>query len=85
MTTLPGGCKGLRRVSCVRGFGGWAFADCAGCRETYSFLMIGMNMADGDDAFVFDEATGEWGPAAALGAPVTIEWDVVRDAAGNAG
>ena len=39
-------------------------------------------MADDDDEYVYDEATGEWRPASELAA-VKAEAAVVRDAAGN--
>ncbi len=39
---------------------------------------------DGDnDAYVFDEATGEWRPAHAVATSATIDRAAVRDAAGN--
>ncbi|MFH1797120.1 MAG: alkylphosphonate utilization protein [Pseudomonadota bacterium] len=40
-------------------------------------------MADDDDEYVYDEATGEWRPASELAA-AKAEAAVVRDAAGNA-
>lgn len=40
-------------------------------------------MADGDDAYVFDEATGEWRPAGDVVAAATLERGPVRDSAGN--
>jgi protein PhnA len=36
-----------------------------------------------DDAYVFDEATGEWRPAQDVAASAAPERAVVRDAAGN--
>ena len=39
-------------------------------------------MADDDDEYVYDEATGEWRPASELAA-AKAEAAVVRDAAGN--
>ncbi|GAB2179006.1 alkylphosphonate utilization protein [Dongia sp. agr-C8] len=41
-------------------------------------------MADENDAYVYDEATGEWRPAAEVAAAAKGEQAVVRDAAGNA-
>ncbi|WP_395020217.1 zinc ribbon domain-containing protein YjdM [Dongia sp.] len=41
-------------------------------------------MAHENDAYVYDEATGEWRPAAEMGAAAKSEQAVVRDAAGNA-
>jgi protein PhnA len=39
---------------------------------------------DGDkDAYVFDEATGEWRPAQAVATAATVDRVEVRDAAGN--
>jgi protein PhnA len=41
-------------------------------------------MADGDDDYVYDEATGEWCPAAEVAAAaVAAGKRVVRDSAGN--
>jgi protein PhnA len=40
-------------------------------------------MADGDDDYVFDEATGEWRPAGEVAAPAAVEQGRVRDSAGN--
>lgn len=40
-------------------------------------------MADADDDYVYDEATGEWRPAGAVAAPAEAERPEVRDAAGN--
>ena len=39
-------------------------------------------MADGDDDYVYDEATGEWRPASELAAAVAARPEV-RDASGN--
>lgn len=39
-------------------------------------------MADEDDAYVYDEATGEWRPASELAAAQTAKPEV-RDASGN--
>ncbi|CCM74787.1 alkylphosphonate utilization protein [Rhizobium mesoamericanum] len=39
-------------------------------------------MADGDDDYVYDEATGEWRPASELAAAAALAAEV-RDAAGN--
>ncbi len=39
-------------------------------------------MADGDDDYVYDEATGEWRPASELAAAVALKPEV-RDASGN--
>ncbi len=41
-------------------------------------------MADENDAYVYDEATGEWRPAAEMAAAAKGEQVVVLDAAGNA-
>ncbi|NWH07449.1 MAG: alkylphosphonate utilization protein [Alphaproteobacteria bacterium] len=38
----------------------------------------------GDDAYVYDEATGEWRPASQKGASAPVEAARVRDASGNA-
>jgi alkylphosphonate utilization operon protein PhnA len=51
--------------------------------RTHSVLMIGMDMADGDDAYVFDEATGEWRPAGDVAAAASIDRGFVRDSAGT--
>jgi protein PhnA len=40
-------------------------------------------MAGDDDDYVFDEATGEWRPAAEIAPSVTADRVDVRDAAGN--
>lgn len=40
-------------------------------------------MADSDDEYVYDEATGEWRPAAEMAASGDAEQVVVRDAAGT--
>ena len=40
-------------------------------------------MADDDDAYVYDEATGEWRPAGEVAAPADPVQGQVRDAAGN--
>ena len=40
-------------------------------------------MPDADDAYVYDEATGEWRPAGAVVAPAEAARPEVRDAAGN--
>jgi protein PhnA len=40
-------------------------------------------MAGNDDEYVFDEATGEWGPVQEIAAPAEISRAEVRDAAGN--
>ncbi len=40
-------------------------------------------MADDNDEYVYDEATGEWRPAAEMAAASKIDQAVVRDAAGN--
>jgi len=40
-------------------------------------------MADDDDAYVYDEATGEWRPAGAVAAPAEPVQGRVRDAAGT--
>lgn len=40
-------------------------------------------MADDNDAYVYDEATGEWRPAAEMAASGDTGRAVVRDAAGN--
>jgi protein PhnA len=40
-------------------------------------------MAGEDDAYVFDEATGEWRPAQDVAAPAAADRVEVRDAAGN--
>ena len=39
-------------------------------------------MADDDDAYVYDEATGEWRPASEVAAALNAQ-SAVRDAAGN--
>ena len=41
-------------------------------------------MAGENDEWVYDEATGEWRPAAEVAASAKTEQVVVRDAAGNA-
>lgn len=40
-------------------------------------------MADDDNAYVFDEATGEWRPAGEVAASAAAETVEVRDASGN--
>jgi protein PhnA len=40
-------------------------------------------MAEDDDAYVYDEATGEWRPAGEAAAPADPTVGQVRDAAGN--
>ncbi|RXT57253.1 PhnA protein [Bosea sp. Tri-44] len=40
-------------------------------------------MADGNDDYVYDEATGEWRPAAEMAAAAAALKPEVRDAAGN--
>jgi protein PhnA len=40
-------------------------------------------MADNNDAYVFDEATGEWRPAAEIAASAAVDQAEVHDAAGN--
>lgn len=40
-------------------------------------------MADENDEYVYDEATGEWRPAAEMAASANTNQPVVRDAAGN--
>jgi protein PhnA len=40
-------------------------------------------MAEDDDAYVYDEATGEWRPAGEVAAPADSAQAQVRDAAGN--
>ncbi|WP_048644940.1 alkylphosphonate utilization protein [Nitratireductor soli] len=40
-------------------------------------------MTDANDDYVYDEATGEWRPAAEMAASAGAERAVVRDAAGN--
>lgn len=40
-------------------------------------------MADENDEYVYDEATGEWGPAAAVATAGAADRVVVRDAAGT--
>ena len=40
-------------------------------------------MAEGHDAYVYDEATGEWRPAGAAAAAAEPNEARVRDAAGN--
>ena len=40
-------------------------------------------MSDDTDPYVYDEATGEWRPAAELAASAGTDRAVVRDAAGN--
>lgn len=41
-------------------------------------------MAGENDEWVYDEATGEWRPAAEMAAAAKTDQSVVRDAAGNA-
>ncbi len=41
-------------------------------------------MADDDEDYVYDEATGEWRPASDLAGSEAAGQDVVRDAAGTA-
>lgn len=41
-------------------------------------------MAGENDAWVYDEATGEWRPAATMAEPAKNDQAAVRDAAGNA-
>lgn len=47
--------------------------------------MIGTetNVADDNDDYVYDEATGEWRPASEMAAAATADRIEVRDAAGN--
>lgn len=40
-------------------------------------------MADQNDDYVYDEATGEWRPASEMAAMARVDQLVVRDAAGN--
>lgn len=40
-------------------------------------------MADDNDDYVYDEATGEWRPASEMAAAATADRVEVRDAAGN--
>lgn len=40
-------------------------------------------MGGEDDEYVYDEATGEWRPAAEMAASAKADQSVVRDAAGN--
>lgn len=40
-------------------------------------------MTDDNDEYVYDEATGEWRPAAEMAASSNTDQAVVRDAAGN--
>ena len=40
-------------------------------------------MADENDEYVYDEATGEWRPAAETAASAKTDQAIVRDAAGN--
>lgn len=40
-------------------------------------------MADDNDEYVYDEATGEWRPASEMAATANADQAVVRDAAGN--
>jgi protein PhnA len=40
-------------------------------------------VADENDEYVYDEATGEWRPAAEMAASANADQAVVRDAAGN--
>jgi len=40
-------------------------------------------VADENDEYVYDEATGEWRPAAEMAASANTDQAVVRDAAGN--
>lgn len=58
-------------------------ADCAASRENGRLLFIEADMADGDDEYVFDEATGEWRPAGDVAVAAVVERGVVRDSAGN--
>ena len=41
-------------------------------------------MADGNDDYVYDEASGEWRPASDIAAATAVTDLVVKDAAGNA-
>jgi len=45
--------------------------------------MIEVDMPGDDDAYVYDEATGEWRPAGEMAASAKIDQPDVRDAAGN--
>ncbi|QEN85775.1 alkylphosphonate utilization protein [Labrys sp. KNU-23] len=40
-------------------------------------------MADKNEDYVYDEATGEWRPASEMAAPASADQRVVRDSAGN--
>ena len=52
-------------------------------RENGRVLMRQVDMAGGDDDYVFDEATGEWRPAGDVAAAAVAERGAVRDSAGN--
>jgi protein PhnA len=46
--------------------------------------MIEVDMADDDNEYVYDEATGEWRPAGEVAVSANIDRAEVRDGAGNA-
>ena len=62
---------------------GLVLADWPPSGENGGFLTIEADMADGDDEYVFDEATGEWRPAGDVAATAVAERGVVRDSAGT--